>query len=410
MQIKDLVTLSIHDIAFGGDGVGRMPDGRAIFVPFTAIGDRIQAKVTAVQPRMAKAELTQILEAGPDRVEPACPLYGRCGGCRYQHIKAAAQIGLKQAQLTAVLRRIGGLRELPAVEKVVSSPLPYGYRNKFKLQAFRPIRGGAPAYGFCALDNKTMLEISTCPLAAPAVNAAAKEALASPDAARNAGREELLDLTVRATASGRSYWYFGIPPKNMAWAQEELLGKPVQVPPGGFWQINSSVSSLLVQEVVSWFQNSPTPQFIDAYAGVGPFCLAIGNKAASHVLIELDREAIEAADRNTAAWGIKGVEILPGKAEARLPSLLRQLGPQAKEATILLDPPRTGADPRLLASLRGSAVAQAIYVSCNPATLARDLKQLCGEGEMPPFKVVRLAAFDMFPQTPHLESVALLQR
>jgi tRNA/tmRNA/rRNA uracil-C5-methylase (TrmA/RlmC/RlmD family) len=317
---------------------------------------------------------------------------------------------LKQAQLTAVLRRIGGLRELPAVEKVVSSPLPYGYRNKFKLQAFRPIRGGAPAYGFCALDNKTMLEISTCPLAAPAVNAAAKEALASPDAARNAGREELLDLTVRATASGRSYWYFGIPPKNMAWAQEELLGKPVQVPPGGFWQINSSVSSLLVQEVVAWFQNSPTPQFIDAYAGVGPFCLAIGNKAASHVLIELDREAIEAADRNTAAWGIKGVEILPGKAEARLPSLLRQLGPQAKEATILLDPPRTGADPRLLASLRGSAVAQAIYVSCNPATLARDLKQLCGEGEMPPFKVVRLAAFDMFPQTPHLESVVLLQR
>jgi tRNA/tmRNA/rRNA uracil-C5-methylase (TrmA/RlmC/RlmD family) len=410
MNVHDTLILTIIDIAFGGDGVGRMPDGRVVFVPFTAIGDRIKAKVTAVQPRMAKAVLEEIIEPGQHRVAPVCPLYGQCGGCRYQHIDAAVQIGLKQAQLSAALRRLGGLRELPAVEKAVASPLPYGYRNKFKLQAFRPIKGGAAAYGFCALDNKTMLEVSSCPLASAAVNAAAQEALASPDAARNAGRDEPLDLTVRSTASGHSYWYFGLPPKTMAWATEELLGKPVQVPPGGFWQINSSVSSLLVQEVADWFKASPTPQFIDAYAGVGPFCLAVGASAAGHVLIEMDREAIEGADRNTAAWGIKGVEILPGAAETRLPSLLRQLGPQARESTVLLDPPRTGADPRLLTALRGSAVAQAIYVSCNPATLARDLKQLCGEGETPPFRVIRLAAFDMFPQTPHLESVVLLQR
>lgn len=402
-----LFELTVQDIALGGDGIGPAPDGRIVFVPFAAVGDRLQVRVVAAQPRLLRAEIAAILEPGPGRIPPPCPWYGHCGGCRYQHLDYALQPKLKERQAESTLKRLGGLASLPPPEPVVAAPAPYHYRNKLKLQAFR--EGDQVLYGFCALDNVTRIGIDSCPLAAPELNAFIPQIAKLPGSEINARSREPQDLTLRRLADGTVRSFFGPPPRGAAWVQEQLLGRPVNVPPGSFWQVNPPVAEVLVQTVAGWFQGKPTELFVDAYAGVGPFSLAVGTAARQHLLIESDPSAISAAKANAAAWGLKGAKCLSGKTEKMLPAWLAQVGKLANGATVLLDPPRTGCEAEMLDTLRQSAVRRLVYVSCHPATLARDLKRLCGDGPRP-FAIRKWRVFDMFPQTPHLETAVLMER
>ncbi|MBV1917692.1 MAG: TRAM domain-containing protein, partial [Sphingomonadaceae bacterium] len=178
-------TITIDDVAFGGDGVGRMADGRVVFVPYTTVGDRVRVKVTRSKKRFVRAEIEAVLESAPTRVTPPCPFYTRCVGCQYQHIDPAEVIDLKAKQLRGLLQRVGSLGEIPDIDPIVASPSSYGYRNKLKVHKTQH------GFGFYGADNKTVVPITSCAIAAPAIGAA----LANLDAAGDT-------LTLRLDADG----------------------------------------------------------------------------------------------------------------------------------------------------------------------------------------------------------------
>ncbi|MFA4944689.1 MAG: TRAM domain-containing protein [Lentisphaeria bacterium] len=385
--------VEITDLALGGAGVGRLPDGRAVFVPFTLPGERAEIAITAEHARFCRGELRNLLTASPERVAPACPLFGRCGGCQYQHAAYPAQLRAKQRQLRETLLRLGGRSDLPAEIPAVAAPEPFGYRNKLRLE---PAARGRE-FGFYALDNRTLLPVEACPLAMPALNAFLPEA-------RRAALAQMRTpqpLTLRQPASGDPAWYLGPGPRaGGALLEERILGRPARVPLAGFWQVNPGVASRLLETVRGWLAAAPGGTLVDAYAGAGAFALALGEGAAQRVVIEADAAAVAAARLNLDAWGLaKGTEFLAAPAEAALPRTLRS--PHPRPLTVVLDPPRGGCDPRLFRALAAAHVERLVYVSCNPATLARDLKALG-----PAWRLRRLALFDLFPQTAHFEAAA----
>ena len=411
MEIGSTVQLEITDIAFGGDGVARDDDGRVVFVPFTAVGDVADIDIVEVHSRFTRGRLRTIVEPGPGRVEPRCPHYGRCGGCRYQHLDDDTEIAAKVHQLHEVLERVGGFDSLPEPDPIVRSPESFGYRNKLRVE---PIISPADAdvtanleYGFCELDNETFFALDSCPLAAPALNDLLPKAQRTQWARKNAARPYPGPLTLRVAADGRTELYFNRAPRRIPWLREELRGQEVSVPLGGFWQINTAVAQQLAETVAEWCCETPSKVLIDAYAGVGLFSLAVGDRVSRHMLIEQDRDALTAAEYNHRSRGIENVELLGGTAEKLLPKALRELRRKGAEACVVLDPPRSGCASRLIDALTRSAVSRIAYVSCNVGTLARDLKKLCkGTG----FTVARLAFFDMFPQTAHFELAAFVTR
>lgn len=188
--------------------------------------------------------------------------------------------------------------------------------------------------------------------------------------------------------------------------REALLGREVRVPFASFWQVNPSVSDRLVRTAVEWLAHGPGI-LVDAYAGVGVFSLACGEQVAEAVLIERDALAVRAARLNHERWGLAGREFVRGSTERVLPRVLSRLGGRLDAAAVVLDPPRTGCHEAVTGALVRNRPKQVLYVSCNPATLARDIKRLCGEGV---YQVARLAWFDMFAQTAHFETLALLVR
>lgn len=415
---SSIVNLTIHDVAFGGDGVGRLADGCVVFVPFTLPGEEVRVEVRRTQPRFARGRLLSVITPAATRVTPPCPLYGRCGGCQYQHLDYAAQPALKAVQLATTLKRLGKLPELPEIAAPGLAPQPYHYRNKIRLEPIKaPVAaasGSAPAagldYGFFALDNSTVLPVAACPLASASLNALLATAKASPEALQNAAAMEPGSLTLRQPGVGAPIFYFGDAARSAAALTEELLGRPVSVPAGGFWQVNPAVAEELVRTVAGWLGDTDMTLLVDAYGGVGAFSLALGRAAQHTVLIETSRAAVTAAAANRAAWGLPAAELLAQPTEVALPVVLRRTGKgqvkgTLRGATVVLDPPRTGCQPEVLRALVMNPVQRLLYVSCNASTLARDLQALCVKG---PYKLQRLALFDMFPQTAHFETACLL--
>jgi tRNA/tmRNA/rRNA uracil-C5-methylase (TrmA/RlmC/RlmD family) len=405
--------MTVTDLAFGGAGVGRGPDGRAVFVPFVVVGDEATVRITAVHQRFARADVVGLRVPGPGRTVPPCPLYGRCGGCQYQHLTDALQAETKLRQLRSVLARLGGLPDIPAPDPVVRSPQAYGYRNKLKLEPVPGVGVGDASgargvrYGFCALDNTTFLEVTACPLASARLNALIPEAQQSGWARRNAGSTRPGPLTLRETADGTTYFFFGAASHRQPWLSEQFLHREVRVPLGSFWQVNPGVADRLAATVRDWVAEAPPTLLIDAYAGVGTFSLAAGAGVRRRVLIETDAEALRAAEWNHRAWGLGECERVHGAAERVLESCLGSAGAKSADVTLVLDPPRTGCAERVLATIVRSTVARVLYVACDAACLARDLNVLVARGG---FRLARLGFFDMFPQTAHFETLALLVR
>jgi len=411
MEPGQRLRLTIRDVGFGGDGVGRSVEGQVVFVPFSAAGDEAEVEIVSVHRHFVRAEIREILTPGPGRAASACPHYGRCGGCRYQHLTHETELGVKVAQLQAVLQRIGQATALPEVDPIVRSPQPCGYRNKLRVEptgpAFDTGKGLALEYGFCELDNKTFFPLDACPLAAPQLNELLPKAQRTAWARKNAARKQPGALTLRLAADGVTRLYFARAPRRVTWLHESLLDRAVSVPLGAFWQVNTAVAARLAETVATWFAEAPTPVLVDAYAGVGTFSLAVGEGAASRTLIERDEQAMHAASHNHRQWGLPGCECLGGDVGKLLPGVLKRTHDRGAPATVILDPPRSGCAPTVLRGLAESPASRAIYVSCNAATLARDLKALSAEGG---FRISRLAFFDMFPRTAHFESAVLLQR
>jgi 23S rRNA (uracil1939-C5)-methyltransferase len=417
-----MVTLRIDGIAAGGAGVGRDPDGRAVFVHRTAPGDLVEARISEAKPRWARGDLVRILEPSPTRREAPCPYYARCGGCTLEHMEYAAQLSAKSALVADALQRIGGLTaERP---EVVPSPREFRYRNRVSFTLVR-LRDGGVAAGFHELMRPDrVLDIGDACLLPEATVAAAWSALRR---GWGAGASRLpsglrLRLTLRATAHGQvallvqggygagrpdellasvpelaAVWHQPLPASAPAllagetrleesWQDHELdLGGAV------FLQVNRDAAALLEAHVLALAGDVAGLDVVDAYCGVGIHARRLHGAGARVTGIELDpaavAEAVRAAD---------GARFIAGRVEDVLPSVL-------PADLVILNPPRAGLAAPAAAALAAAPPSRIIYVSCDPATLARDLKRLG-----PAFDIRTVRAFDLFPQTAHVETVVEL--
>jgi tRNA/tmRNA/rRNA uracil-C5-methylase (TrmA/RlmC/RlmD family) len=364
--------VTITDIAFGGEGVARVND-LVVFVPFVAMGDEVEAEVTEVKKNFARARLVRVLKPSPDRVVPRCRYFGECGGCQYQHIDYPAQLELKRKQVADLFERIGGMSP-DVVAPVVPCPQPYGYRNRIMVRSQWDKFKQALNIGFLRHDNRLLVDIEECLIAEPALNAQL--------------------LRVRAHP----------PPKGGLKVVLRIAPEGWELPRDSFFQNNFFMLPELVRAVREALQDCGSRHLVDGYCGVGFFALELADTVESFVGVELDAQAIQAARRNAAARQRFNGEFRLGATEQVLPSLVAAFDP--RKTTVLLDPPRAGCLRAALDALRQAEPAQVIYVSCHPATLARDLSILCADGL---FKVRRVMPLDLFPQTQHVECVTDLR-
>jgi tRNA/tmRNA/rRNA uracil-C5-methylase (TrmA/RlmC/RlmD family) len=398
------VEVEIRDIAYGGDGVGRLADGRAVFVPFSAVGDRLLVRLATRHRRFARGTIAEVLEPGPNRAEPRCPYYGECGGCCGQHLAAGEQVRLKAAQLRGLLERIGGVRPLPPLDEARPAPEVYGYRNKISL---KPVPSGAPgsAWGYTRREDRSILPIERCPIARPELNAKLAELRASGEAARWPSRGPETDkLVLRRSASGEVL-AFRIPPETLL--TEKVLDRPLRVPAGGFFQVNPPVLDRLAAWLREAYRDLSVETLVDGYCGCGVFALCLAEFTAGEVIgIESDPSSVRCAEENARAAGLQRTRFVAGAVEDHLEPALKS-APDLNRAAVLLDPPRTGCSAATLDALVRLAPRTIILLSCNPATLARDLARLqVGQSR----DLRRLALFDMFPQTAYFEAAAILEK
>ncbi len=380
------VELEITDIAFGGDGIGRV-DGFVVFVPFVALGERVQAEIVEVKKRFATARLIKVLTPSPQRVDPRCDHYGRCAGCQYQHIDYPEQLRLKQKQIVDIFERLGRISQ-PPVEPVVASPQPYGYRNKIVVHG-----PGRP--GFWAVGGGSIIEIDRCPIARDEINTRLAEV---------SGQllEHTPHLTLRANADGK-VWTFTEPNSELP-IDDRVLGRDLTVPLGSFFQVNHGVIERVLAHVRQLFQASDCRTLVDAYCGIGLFALLLADLAEQVYGMEVDEQAVAAAGENARAMKLTNTDFYPGQTERLLFYTLRQC--DLDRTCLLLDPPRSGCGKAVLKTLRKTQPRKILYVSCAPAMLARDVKALIAAG----YRLERITPFDMFPQTKHCEAVAELAR
>jgi 23S rRNA (uracil1939-C5)-methyltransferase len=354
--------VTIHDVAFGGNGVGR-DSGKAVFVPFTIEGERVSARILREKKQFAEAELVEVLEQSPHRVTPPCPYFGRCGGCSYQHINYAHQLELKQKQVEQAMRRIARLTE-PPMRPMVPSPLCYAYRNRITVHAQGDV------VGFYRRDVHELIDIEQCPISLPEVNQA------------------LADL--RATR-----------PRDGHYSLRAHSGPRV------FAQTNDPVADAMADYVASLIPGHGE-LLIDAFCGAGFFSKRLVEKFDRIIGIDWDRFAIDAAKKGaqpneTYVAGDVAVEL--GEIAARVsrsPSDSPRVTTPA--TTLIVDPPATGLSPEIRRAILDLFPERMVYVSCNPPTLARDIAELRSH-----FDVISITPFDMFPQTAEIEAVAELK-
>lgn len=350
-QTKTPTTLLIESLAFGGSGIARH-EGKVWFVPFTIPGERVTALAVRSKKSFVQARLIKVLEASPHRVEAACQHFANCGGCSYQHIQYEEQLRWKATQVKDAFQRIGKIHNLPPITSI-AAPAPLHYRNRIQLR----IHNGKAC--FADTTARGLVPIRRCEIASEAIN------------------EKLSRLQKR---------YLG-------GEQLTLRERPGRK---GFYQTNDSVAELLLQEVEKFLKNSPAKRLIDAYCGGGAFSKKFRNCFDSILGIDWSEAAIESAKNDAQE---NETYICSSVSEA----LQDHLSDTDIPTELILDPPREGLDSSLIPILLNASDTSITYVSCNPATLARDCALLQEK-----FRIEALSVLDMFPQTASIECVIRL--
>jgi len=357
-----IVDLKIEDVAFGGKGVGR-ENGKAVFVPFTIDGEMISAQITREKKQFAEAEVVDLQERSPHRVNPECPYFGRCGGCSYQHIDYEHQLAIKWRQVRDVLQRIGKFKDIP-MRPIIPSPISYAYRNRITVHAQNGV------IGFFRRDSHRLIDIERCPISLDEVNQA------------------LTELRARAPRDGH-------------------YTLRAQSGPRVFSQANDAVANAL-RDLIARLLPGDQGLLIDAYCGAGFFAKRLLEKFERIIGIDWDKFAIAAAMEN--ATGKENYIV--GDVDVELKRLLQIDGVEAAVSaairggiagdtpatTVIVDPPATGLTENVRQALIDAAPATLIYVSCNPPTLARDLREMEQK-----FAIESVTPLDMFPQTAEIE-------
>jgi len=399
LQVGERVRVRIEDVAFGGDGVGRVSD-RVLFVPFTVDGDEAEVEITEIRKRYARAKPLGIPVPSRHRIRPICPVYLRCGGCRLQHIAYAHQLALKQRQVEEAFIRIAGL-PLPPVAAILSSPRTFGWRGKAEFHLAGG-RGGPRQAGLMGRGSHELVEVEHCGIADESVNvkyADFRTALGS-GKIRPPGERQVIWSDEPGEPPTAIFTGPGRPPDVI----RMVRGRRLTVPGRGFFQANVALVGGLVEQVVEMCGLTGRETVIDAYAGSGLFSMFLGPRAGVLYGIEGDREAVRCAAINLKREGFPQAEVLEGD----VADLLRkEFTPRGRDVdVIVLDPPRDGCGDRVLDAVAVLHPERIVYISCNPTTQARDVRFLATRG----YGLRRLQPLDMFPQTAHIEAVALLSR
>jgi tRNA/tmRNA/rRNA uracil-C5-methylase (TrmA/RlmC/RlmD family) len=358
-----VVDIKIEDVGFGGKGVGR-EQGKAVFVPYTIESEIVSAEIVREKKQFAEAELVEVKQKSPDRVESLCPYFGRCGGCAYQHVSYEHQLAIKWRQVRDALQRIGKLKDVP-MRPIIPSPKQYAYRNRITVHAQEGV------IGFFRRDSHQLIDIERCPISTDEVNRALTE-LRAQSYVRDG------HYTLRASARSRV-----------------------------FSQTNDDVADAL-RELVTNLVPPTQKQLIDAYCGAGFFAKALLDKFERVIGIDWDKFAIAAARENatekeTYIAGDVETELTRSDGFLAVECETRRLGSR-RSWTLIVDPPETGLSENLRKAIIDLAPQTLIYVSCNPPTLARDLRELQNK-----FVIESVTPLDMFPQTAEIEVAASLR-
>jgi 23S rRNA (uracil1939-C5)-methyltransferase len=404
------IRLTLEQIAHGGEAIGRH-EGKVIFVPFGIPGEQVEIEVVEDHRSYARGRILRVLRPAPERVDPPCPHFGTCGGCHFQHIAYEAQLRLKEAVVRDALRRIGKIED-PPVRPMIPSPDPFGYRNQVQFSVSADGR-----LGFQAMRSHRVIPITRCWIAHPMLQelyeALEIEGLPLRRLTLRCGirtgdrmvifetegdEPPLLETDLRVSLVLLTQEEKAVPLIGLDYLTEEVDGFRFRISAPSFFQTNTAVAEALVRRVREWADLRGTEAVLDAYGGVGLFAAHLAPFARRVVLIEAHPAA--AADARFNLSGFPHVEIRMGTVEEVAPGL------EGPFDVVVVDPPRTGCSPEALEALQALRPSRWIYVSCDPATLARDARRLIDAG----YRLVEVQPFDMFPQTYHIETVSLFVR
>lgn len=445
-----VVTVDITDMGQDGEGIGKV-EGYTLFVKDAVIGDRVQVKVMKAKKSYGYARLLEILIPSPDRVDPRCPCARQCGGCQIQALSYASQLKFKEEKVRSCLERIGGFERIP-LQPIIGMESPYRYRNKAQFPIGRG-KDGRPVAGFYAGRTHTIIPQEDCVLgirenqsilevilgfmeeySIPAYREEDGTGLVRHVLIRSgfATRELMVCLVINGETLPKAQVLVerlkdiaGIASisLNINTARtnvilgdrvEVLWGKPYiedvldgvryQISPLSFYQVNPIQTRELYRKALQYAGLHGTETVWDLYCGIGTISLFLAGQAGYVYGVEIVPPAIEDARKNAQLNGIENAEFFVGKAEEVLPRKYQE--EQISADVIVVDPPRKGCDSAVLETMLQIRPKRIVYISCDPATLARDLKILC-QGR---YKLQKVQPVDMFPHTTHVETVCLLLR
>jgi len=364
-----------------------------VMVPFALPGERVRARVFRNHKNFSEADLLEVLTPSPDRVAAPCPLFGRCGGCQYQHLTYAGQLAWKQRQVAELLKHMAGI-EFP-VAPVTPSPREYHYRSKITPHFNPPRADGSMPIGFLRQGTRfDIIDVPQCPIATPAINArlttVRAEVLARKSDYTRGGTVLLREASGEVTTD-----YDATVTETVGDLKLHFLARD-------FFQNNPFILPDFTRYVRSQAAASGARFLVDAYCGSGLFALTAAPAFERVAGIEISESSIAFARENAAANGIGNATFQAGDAAA----IFAGLTFPATDTAVVIDPPRKGCDANFLAQLFAFGPRAVVYVSCDPATQMRDLKEFLAAG----YELTAAQPFDLFPQTRHLECVLTLVR
>lgn len=387
MKIKDRAIINIDSVAFGGEGVGRI-ENFVVFVPFSAEGDELEIEITQVKRKFVRGRILKIIKESPLRVQPLCRYYEKCGGCCYQHLNYEYQLKIKKKQVQDAFWRIGKIINPPVFDPI-ASPQMYHYRGK--AQYHISTVSHEREVGFLDISGGELVNIEHCEI-----------------------MEETINETLRVLRSNKQFqsdahgqltiWSSCGSGKEKESIIRTVKGKNFLVPRDGFFQANLFLTDRLVDEVCRLCSMDGVNTLVDAYGGSGLFSIFLSLFAENVIGIEINEKSVQYARINAENLGIKNVDFIHGD----IADILRErFLPQSNRIDlIVLDPPRVGCKKTVLKAMANLQPQRIIYISCNPATQARDIKYLNEFG----YNLESLIPLDMFPQTEHIEVIGLLTR
>jgi tRNA/tmRNA/rRNA uracil-C5-methylase (TrmA/RlmC/RlmD family) len=391
MKSGDIVEMKITDVAFGGSGCGRV-DNRVIFVPHTAEGDIITCEITDTRARYARGIVKTVIKPSSYRATPRCHVYGLCGGCCYQHIAYEHQLALKEKQVREIFQRIGNFPN-PVIRPIIKSPQSCHYRLKADFHVMK--KDGSFVTGFMSRGSNEITEITKCEIVDENINR------------RYQNWREELRRKRKISSRGRVVFWAeeedAVLRDNGAFVSQTVCRKTMATPRNGFFQGNQFLLPEMIATVKKIADLRGNETVTDGFCGSGLFALFLSPCARTVYGIEGDKQAVYAARENMKNHRRDNVIL---KREDMTTGLERMTDSGIHADVLVIDPPRAGCKSSLIEQIVRSAPGKIIYISCNPATQARDIRLLNDKI----FQLEFLQPMDMFPHTSHIEVIALLTR